>query len=163
MLSIRINDIRTMTKLLFTEDAFDKFLLHDASVITDITTLIDGKKNLEFFNEEERETEKGTRYIPYARIRPFIFELIRGKRLPVSFKLILLTNAASTEAIRKKADFTACGISSLSMNILYKEEALYLTTGVSYEGFSLDRSPEKLWDETVSGFLRQKNIEFEET
>lgn len=161
MLSLQITDIRKMSQLLFTEDSFDRFLLHDAAFVTEITTTVEGRKNNDFYTDDEKEREAENAYITYGRIRPVCFSLIKGKRLPLSFKLILLTDRASTEAIRKKAGFTDCAITSMSINLLYKDQILYLTTGISYNGFSMDRSAEKAWDEAVEHFLNQKEIRYE--
>ena len=162
MLYLKIQNIGRMTSLLFSEDAFDRFLLHDASFETRYSTVIEGRKNEAYFPEEEREKELAEPYVPWSEIRPAAFKLLSGKRLPVSFKVILLTSASSTKSMVEKSGFTGCPVSSLSVSFLYREQELYLRTGVSYSGFSMDRSLEKYWDDSVLKFLSGKDVEYEE-
>lgn len=159
MLSLSVTDLKEFTKLLFTENAFDQFLLHDASFTTAITTTVSGIYNPEFF---ESETEQpADRCIPWEQFRPTAMNLIKGKKLPVSFRIVLITSRKSTEAMIRKCGFSGCEVSSLSLNLNYREKALTLTTGVAYGGFSMDKSLEKYWDESVLHFLDGKGITYE--
>ena len=162
MLSIQIKDIRTFTKLLFSEDAFDRFLLHDAQFVTNITTVIDGRIIPEFYPEEEREAALHESCISYSEMRPRLYDLIRGKRLPVTFKLVLLTSKSTVTALLRKNSAEDLPVSSLSMNIHYREGSIYLTTGIAYSGFTMDKSMEHVWDSEVLRFLDKKECAYEE-
>ena len=158
MLSIRIIDLKKFTALLFTEDAFDKFCLHDASFRTALTTMIDGSRNADFYREGEEIPDSP--YVSWSEIRPVCFALIRGSRLPVSFRLVMLTGREVTQKLAKRSGFTDCEVSSLTLNITYREGALYLTTGISYQGFTLDKTLEKYWDGTVRAFLEKHALNY---
>ena len=80
MLSIQIKDLKKFTSLLFTEDTFDKFCLHDAVFRTSATTVIDGSRNTDFYREGETAPE--ALYVYWSELRPACFALIRGKHLP---------------------------------------------------------------------------------
>lgn len=162
MLYLQILNIGKFTSLLFAGESFDRFLLHDASFETVFTTIVEGKKNAAFFSEEEREKELEEGYIRWSLIRPSAYKLLQGKRLPVSFKVILLTAPSATKSMVDKSGFSGCPVSSLSISAVYREEKLLLRTGVSYSGFSMDRSLEKYWDESVLKFLQDKEIEYAE-
>ena len=159
MLYLQIVNVGRFTSLLFSEDAFDRFLLHDASFETLYTTIIEGRKNEAFLKETEKEEALSEPYVRWSEIRPAAFRLLQGKKLPVSFKTVLLTSPSSTRSIVQKSGFTGCPVSSLSINIQYRDQALILRTGVSYNGFSMDRSLEKYWDDSVLAFLSTKDIE----
>jgi len=143
MKSIEITDIKKFTTLLFVEDAFDKFILHDGIFKTDYTTTFD------------------TVNTTWAEIRPIAFLLIKGKKLPNYFKLVFITDEPVTKSCVEKSHFDDCEISSLSFNVSYKENTIMLTTGVAYKGFSLDKKLEQYWDETIISFLEKKEISFE--
>ena len=162
MTALQITDLKKFTSLLFTEDTFDKFLLHDACFVTAFTTNIEGKKNPEFFTEEERENELKIPYMTWADLRPFCLKLISGKRLPLGFKIVLLTAPDNTEVMKEKAGFNDCEVTSMSMNISYQNNVLTLTTGISYAGFTMDKSLDKYWDQTIVRFLNRKEVPFEE-
>jgi len=143
MKSIQITDLKKFTTLLFAEDAFDKFILHDATFKTEYTTTFDTVHTL------------------WQEIRPIAFSLIKGTKLPSYFKMVLITDEAVTNSMVQKAGFTDCAVSSLSFNICYKENSIVLTTGVAYNGFSLDKKLDNYWDETIISFLEKKQVSFE--
>ena len=47
-------------------------------------------------------------------------------------------------------------------NIKYDGEKIVLTTAISYEGFTMDKSAEPIWDNALKKFLSAKEIQFEE-
>lgn len=161
MLSVQITDIKRLTALLFTEDAFDKFMLREAQFMTAVSVEIDGLKNKAFFAETEQAEELKVPCVLWADYRPICLKLISGKRLPVSFKIVLQTPKETTDAMKAKAGFTDCEVSSLSINLSYRESVLMLTTGIAYSGFTMDKSLEKYWDETVLKFLNGKDCTYE--
>ena len=160
MLHLRITDIRKFTELLFTRDTFDRFLLHDASFYTACTYSVEGEINKEYFGEDEKEAPANS-FISWEEIRPLAMKIIAGKKLPLSFRIVLLTDRKSTDAMVMGSGFTGCPVTSLSMNIVYKNSELTLTTGVSYNGFSMDKSLENYWDENLTRFLNRKECAFE--
>lgn len=162
MLYLEIRNIGNFTSLLFSQDSFDRFLLHEASFETRFTTIIEGKKNAAYFSEEEKEQELSEGFVRWSEIRPAAFKLLQGKKLPVSFKVILLTSPGVTKNMAEKAGFSGCPVSSLSISAVYRDQKLLLRTGVSYGGFSMDRSLEKYWDDSVLKFLSDREIEFGE-
>jgi len=162
MLSVQITDLKKMTEMLFVSNSFDKFLLHDAQFITAKTVTIEGRKNRDFFDEAERIEEMKEEFVSWADERPMCLKLLTGKRLPVSFRVVLLTSAETTRRMKEAAGFTDCEVSSLSLNFIYRENALFLTAGIAYAGFSMDKSLEKYWDDSVRSFLRGKDCGFTE-
>ena len=160
MLSIQIKDLKKFTSLLFTEDTFDKFCLHDAAFKTALTTRIDGSRNSDFYREGE--DIPASAYVYWSEIRPVCVSLIRGNRLPVSFRLVLLTSEEITRQMLQRSGFTSCPVTSLTLNITYKEGELYLTTGISYQDFTLDKTLEKYWDSTVTAFLEKHALNYME-
>ncbi len=162
MLYLEIRNIGKFTSLLFSDDSFDRFLLHEASFETRFTAIFEGKKNAAYFSEEEKEKELAEPNVRWSEIRPAAFKLLQGKKLPVSFKVVLLTAPGVTKTVVEKSGFLGCPVSSLSVSAVYREQRLLLRTGVSYGGFSMDRSLEKYWDDSVQKFLTDHDIEYAE-
>ena len=159
MLSIRISELKKFTSMLFTEDAFDRFCLHDAVFRTAASTVIDGSRNAEFYDEGEAPDEP---YVLWSEIRPLAYQAIRGSRLPVSFRLVFLTSSQATQAMVRRSGFSDCEVTSLSLNLSYRDKVLTLTTGVSYNGFSMEKSLEKYWDASVLQFLDKNGLTYTE-
>ena len=91
-----------MAKLLVS-DVFDVFRLQEASLITAVTYNINGRIRPDFYSPEEREsiTEE---FISWSEMRPKLFELIKGKNTPVSFRLTLsLENDKMISLLQKES------------------------------------------------------------
>ena len=89
MKSINITDVKNfMSKLLIKED-FDNFLLEEASITTFNTFTIDGHIHKNYYTSEEYEALRNTELSYWSTIKPICFELIKGKKTPSRFKIIL--------------------------------------------------------------------------
>lgn len=82
-------------------------------------------------------------------IRPFCWSVIRGKRTPLSFKIVLHLSRSGVEAAVRNTDM---GISSeqidgLFLNLQFKNNSLLCTTGLSPPDFLYGKRPEQLWDD----------------
>ena len=90
--------------------------------------------------------------------------LIKGKKAPASFRFIFLLSPDNLEKTIAASDssFTANDISGMFFNIKYQNQLLSLTTGVSYNIFSPDKTLENYWDTLIKKFLFQNEITYEE-
>ncbi len=142
--------------MLFISEDFDKFMLREAVFRTSIEVTVDGQLDPAFYDEEEQKSLASQPCVLWKTIRPSALNLIKGKKLPLGFKIILLTTPEMTKAMEKKAGYTGAPATSLSLNITYQQKNLYVTTGIALSGFSMDKSLEKYWDDTVMKFLQSK-------
>lgn len=154
-----------MNKLLKTE-TFDNFLLQEAVIASAASYVIDGHINSGFYSENELEELGFTnlKMLPFSSLRGNCFDLIKGKKAPSSFKFIFLLspdNLVKTISA-SGSSFTPNDISGVFLNIKYQNQLLSLTTGVSYNIFSPDKSLENYWDSAVKKFLFNNEIAFEE-
>ena len=58
--------------------------------------------------------------------------------------------------------FTVSDISGFFINIRYQSQLLTLTTGISYNIFSADKTLDSEWDKLVMKFLANNDINFKE-
>lgn len=164
----QIQDTRDfMKKLLVTED-FDSFLLREASVTTFCTFQVDGTYHPEFFCDAERGDGADADAYPYAswgKIRPLFWDLIKGKHTPLSFRIIFRLAPHNVETLLRQSGLSLRpeDIDGLFLNISYENGSLLCTSGVSMKLFTLDKSLERSWDETLQKFFRQKQIPFVST
>lgn len=147
MTALHITDVKLFMNLLFSGDAFDRFLFVEGDVATSISYHLEGKTNYSFFTEEELEELKVEEYQDWLSTKPIVLQMIKGKRLPVSMKLVL--KKAGREDI------------TYLLNIRYDSANLILVTGISRTAFTLDKSGEKEWDDNVGAFLKKNGICFE--
>lgn len=154
-----------MHKLLST-DCFDSFLLAEATLTTAATYVIDGHQNKEFYTSEEWEDASVRPYdfVTFSSMRPLLFDLVKGKRTPVNFKLVLHLIPDFVSPTLKQGDtaVTAEQIRAFVLTIKYDGSALTLVTGTAMNTFLMDKSPDTIWDNAVRKFLAKKELDYEE-
>ena len=153
-----------MSKFLAGE-AFDAFLLEEASISTYNTFTIDGRENKSFYTSEEWDDREIRPYefTAWKKIRPVCFDLIKGKRTPTSFHFVLHLIPDHTASILQKGDtnITADQVKAFVLNVKYDGTSLTLITGTAFHTFLMDKTPDALWDHAVKQFLTKQQIEFE--
>jgi hypothetical protein len=167
MIALEIKTIKKFMNSLLVSQQFEHFLVEEAVITTFNTFNIDGHIVKEFFTNEELEelyTHQDVNFSSWKDIRPICFELIKGKKTPVSFKVVLL---ASNELIEKIAANPECGVAanlirSLVINIRYDNGKVTCITGTSFTTFVMDKSVEKLWDIYVKHTFSEFGLDFEE-
>ena len=164
-----------MNKFLKTE-IFDHFLLQEGIVVSFASYVIDGTITKGFYTDTEAE-ELGIKtfhFLPFSMLRPRIFDLIKGKKAPSSFKFVLMLSPENQKRTMERigSSYTPADISawsrcsclcrcSLCRSIKFQNQMLTLTTGISYRIFSTDKTLEPEWDKFVRQFLSQHDISFE--
>ncbi|MBP3621752.1 MAG: hypothetical protein J6J16_08345 [Lachnospiraceae bacterium] len=153
MKNYEIEDIKSFMNELLVNEKYDSFYLYEIRLKTSLDYYISGKINKEFYDTEE-EIEELYDYVSWGEIKHTVFELIKGNRLPISFKVILMFNRENIERIIEMNNLPIRpeDVSNLSMNIYYEDEKLLVTTGSSLKIFTLDKTLEHLWDDTVGKY-----------
>ena len=159
MLSLTIQDVKNFMSHLLTKESFDRFYLVEAAIKMGISYHIDGHLNREFF---DTDTQHGLtrQYSYWKEVRPKVFSLIKGSRLPLGCKIIL---ALPDTILPRFLEQSGCGfrpeeIEGLYLNILYDPNHLMITSGVSYRTFSLDKHLEHAFEEYISSYIKGLGI-----
>lgn len=146
-------------------DAFDSFLLEQATISTYNTFTIDGRENRDFYSLEEWEDREIRPYefTTWKKIRPVCFDLIKGKRTPTSFHFVLHLIPDYASSILQKGDtnVTAGQVKAFVLNVKYDGTAPTLITGTAFHTFIMDKTPDELWDRAVRQFLANRQIDFQ--
>lgn len=166
MQALELTDIKDFMNKFLRSEIFDHFLLQEGVIHSAASYVIDGRVNKGFYSENELEelSLKDCSFLPYAMLRGNFFDLIKGKKTPSSFKFVLLL---SPENLRRTltstgSSFSENDITGVFINIRYQSQLLTLTTGISYNIFSTDKTLDNEWDRLVRQFLKQHEIAFEE-
>lgn len=133
MIACNICDIKLFTKKLFIGETFDRFLLKEAEIVTFNTFSIDGRVHKSFYSEEERAEGQIEEYSTWKTLRPFCFSLIKGKKLPERFSIILKLPKAATEQFltARKSQWLPEQVGGLFLNIHYENPAFKLCHAVA--------------------------------
>lgn len=160
MVALKVEDIRQFTSGLFIGNMFDKFLVREADIVTFNAFHVDGRVKPGFYTEQEMEEKEIGEYSAWETVKPVCFSLIKGKKLPGSFLIVLQLGKKQVE--RFVADrgmaVRAEQIGGMYINIRYENGELYCVTGTSVNFFTLDKSLDAEWDEAVKGFFKKSGI-----
>lgn len=168
MIALEIKITKNIMNALLLSEQFDSFLVEEAIITTYNTFHIDGHLIKDFYTNEELELleceEKSTSFSYWKDIRPFCFQLVKGKKTPVSFKVVL---HATPQLIEKIAANPECGVAanlirSLVLNIRYDSGKVTCITGSAFTTFVMDKSVDRLWDAYMRQLLSDFGLDFEE-
>lgn len=153
-------------KELLSGEVFDNFLMSEITLSTAYAYTIDGHKNKDFFSDEEwKELQENQRTMAtWAEMKPLIFQLIKGNKTPLFFKLILQLTPENTAKLlsANHCEVPSEQIKALLLTIRYDGNKVVLTTGTSFTTFLMTKEPDEIWDKAMKLFLAKKEIPFEE-
>ncbi len=151
MLGQKVIDVKQCMKLMLSTEAFDAWELSEAKIIHHVSYVVDG------------HLEEGG-CVPYQQVRPICFDMIKGKVTPKQFRFTFLLPKDRYADFLNHADLAEdeMSIASLSVNLVFTEGELFLTTGVARVGFTLDKSVERAWDAYVLWMFHRLEIATED-
>lgn len=160
MLSLTLPDIKDFTSHLLLKDSFDSFCFIEGEIVTFNTFRIDGFIQKEFFDTDSELPE----YSYWKNVRDYCFQIIRGKRTPLSFRFVFSLSPQNIDRlIRQNVPVIRQeDVQGLYLNLHFDGTHLTCVTGTSFKTFILDKSLEHIWDEMVKKFFHQKGIIFEQ-
>ncbi len=166
MIALKLTNIKDFMNKLLCTDLFDHFLLQEAAITGAASFVIDGHIHKDFFSHDELDELglTGSLALPFSMLRTNCFDLIKGKKTPSYFKFVFLLSPENLARTLSSlhSSFTPNDLSAVCLNIKFQNQLLVLTTGISYNIFSTDRSFESEWDSLTKRFLTRHQIAFEE-
>lgn len=155
MIAENINDVKKFMSALLVGNSFDEFLVTDVIITTYNTFHIDGHIKKEFFDNDEYEMMNSPVLSKWNTLKPFCFDIIKGKKTPLNFKIIF---SLSNETIRRIIDennisMEVSNVANLFLNLKYDDGKLSYVTGTSLKIFTLDKSLENAFDKYISNFI----------
>lgn len=160
MISLTLPDIKDFTSHLLLKDSFDSFCFIEGEIMTFNTFRIDGFIQKEFFDTDSELPE----YSYWKNIREYCFQIIRGKRTPLSFRFVFSLSPKNIERLIRQSvpSVRPEDVQGLYLNLHFDGTHLTCVTGTSFKTFILDKSLEHIWDEMVQKVFHQKGIIFEQ-
>ncbi len=141
MISIQIKDQKHFMNTLLSTETFDSYLVTETRLVTFATYHITPN-----VSEEP---------ILFSQVRTVLFNLIKGKKAPESFKIILHLSKEDGPTLSWEH------VGNYVITIKYAHNKITLVTGVSYQSFTLDKSADDLWDKFFIRFLDDNHISYD--
>lgn len=162
MIALQLKNTKNFMNALLVSEQFDSFLVEEVTITTFNTFSIDGHTVKEFYSSDE-DIEELQEFSSWKDIRPVCFQLIKGKRTPVSFKVVLHANPSLTEKITSDPDCDVAGnlVRSLVLNIKYDNGHVTCVTATSFKTFLMDKSLDNVWDKYIRALFSELGIDFD--
>ena len=159
MTALEITNIKTFMSAFLKDSVFFIFDFVEADITTFNHFHLDGFHQKEYFDEGENFAE----YASWQQLQSISFDLIKGKKLPLSFKFVLRLNHEHSHLFLQKNNATdqEGQLQGLYLNIRYEQGTLMCISGTSFKSFSLDKSLETAWDREVMAFFTTQELNFE--
>lgn len=162
MLALQITSMKQFMNSLLAQDTFDLFLLEEATVVGACTYQIDGSTHKEFYGDDAPGSYPTGDYdfVTWKSMRTLIFDLIKGKHTPLSFKLVLHLMPEHVASILSAGGcvVTPDQVKAFVLTIRYDGTKTMLTTGTAFHTFIMDKEPDILWDNALLKYLNKKEI-----
>lgn len=160
MVALKIEEQKNFTAGLFLGELFDRFLVREVNITTFNSFTIDGRVCQGYYSDEELEQNQIEEFSAWKTIKPFCFSLIKGKRLPESFRIVFLLSPNGKEKFveSRVPGLQPDAVGGLYLNVHYDNNEMTVITGTSMNLFTLDKTLEREWDESVKQFLKRHGI-----
>ena len=164
MIALTLPELKTATSCIFLKETFDYFLVKEITICTSNTFHVDGKIHPDYYTEEEKELLRDPSYSDWKTLRPFCYQLIKGKKLPQSFRLVFQLSAPIVEKFLKQYHLPCqpSDISGLYLHFRYENQKLTVVSGASLNFFSMDKTIDTAWDDMVKRILKLAGILYTE-
>lgn len=164
MICLKIKNTKEFMQKFLMSEAFADFLLTEARIDTFVSFNIDGRIRRDFYTKEEQELQEIHEFAHWESVRPQVVQMVKGKRTPLLMKLVLAYMPKKAEELLGKEEQAAAGrnfIKYLLCTVKYESGGITLTGGVSYQGFTMDKAPEKCWDRALCHLADEIGLEYE--
>ena len=164
MIALTLPELKTATSCIFTKETFDYFLVKEITISTSNTFHVAGRLHPDYYTDEEKELLRDPVYSDWKSLRPFCYQLIRGKKLPRSFRLVFQLSESNVERFLDQYHIPCqvSDIGGLYLHFRYENQILSAVSGTSLNFFTLDKTIDTAWDEMVRRILKLAGILFTE-
>ncbi|MBQ9518389.1 MAG: hypothetical protein IJR59_00645 [Firmicutes bacterium] len=145
--SLEGEDIKKFMNCLLKEESFDIFRVHSCDIVTFCTFKIDGTPNKDYFEDGEVPDKK----CPWSLIKPAVFSLIKGKRLPKLLKLVLAVPADKLPLLHDN-------LQEAFLNISYESGKINFTTGTLQKEFRLDKQHDAAFENYIKKLFKKLGL-----
>ncbi len=158
MIERKILMTKEFMRSFLTTELWDDWQLCEASITGAVTWTVDGRVNRAYYGEDGAGEMPAGEYMPWAQIRPVVLSIIKGKHTPLLFRFLLTPpeTDGGEDAQAYSAEFVRV------CRIRFADGHIYIASAVDMKQFSLDKEPERKWDEALSRFLDTHYIDYEE-
>ncbi len=155
MTQFEIEPVKEFMSKLLLGNKLDSFCIKEVTLTTFNTFTIDGHIQKGFFTAEEWESAGKPVYSTWEQLKPLCYQLIKGKKTPLNFRITFAAPANMINLCLQKsqANLSLENINGLFLHITYENGKILCTTGISLNIFTMDKTLEHYWDDSIKKYL----------
>ena len=104
MISLKVVDVKKFMTSILVDSVFDNFCVSQVNIDTFAKFSVDGRLNLKWFSGEEKENISED-YAKWSEMKRYAYEIIKGNKVPTSFKIVLLLSRENTRNMLMKYNY----------------------------------------------------------
>lgn len=160
MVALKIEDQKKFTAGLFIGELFDSFLIREANIVTFNSFTVDGRVRHGYYSDEELEQNQIEEYSAWKVLKPFCYSLIKGNRLPESFRIVfsLPPDARERFVTGRTTGILPEQVGGFYLNVQYENGVMSCVTGTAFNVFTMDKGLEREWDESIRKYFKKQGI-----
>jgi hypothetical protein len=160
MVSFEVIDIKLFMNNLLKDKMFDEFEVSSVELNTFTKFNISCDINKKHLSSDELEILGDRKLVKWSEIKDIVFYMIKGNKIPSYLKIVFALPHDKIESMVTKHQLNtkASDINGLFINILFENNLLKCTTGSSMNIFTLDKTLENYWDNSVKTFFKKHGI-----
>lgn len=151
MKAFSVPEVKPFMTGLLSGDLFRGWELRNAELGLLSRIEIQGSINSDYWTDEEKKNRTSP-YLLWDEIQPKVRGLIQGGHTPSFMNITLAVPPSRVPDIAQ--DF----VESFLINIRFEKGVLNLVTGVATKSFTMDKTPEHLWDEKVPVYFKAHQV-----
>ena len=159
MISFILEDTKQVMQKLLKEDVFDEFLCVSFELVQLFKVQVDGQVRKEFLDTDDTSGLNELHHIRWKDFKSHAFELIRGNKPPTTMKIIFSLQPASVSSIVDRIHFNdSQAIGGFIFTLHYENNQIQIITGTNYATFTLDKTAEQYFDDSMIRFFKKHGI-----
>lgn len=141
-------DVKPFMNKLLREEAFDAFEVRGVEIAALTRFQISGALDPDF---AEGDVSPDRRFCIWRELKAHVFDIVRGGKRPKHMKITLSLPPEQAAMLHENA--SAC-----FLNISFEGEEVLCTTGTSEKSFTMDKTLDATWDDSVKAFVAKHGI-----
>jgi len=160
VIALQVEDVKNFMNKLFKDVTFDEFEVVSVDLQQGISYTIDGALQLQFYDSLEKELLNDQKYIKWSELKGTVFSIIKGNKTPSTMKIVFVVSQKSKLNLVNKSSsvYQPEDVNGFYLNIIFDASGLKIVTGINYKLFSLDKSIENYYDDSILRFFSKNDI-----
>jgi len=159
VISFILEDTKQVMQKLLKEEVFDEFLCVSFELVQLFKVHVDGQVRKDFLDTDDTDRLNELTHIRWKDFKAHAFNLIRGQKPPTSMKITFSLHPNAVHSTLERIRFNESqAIGGFIFTLNYEDNKIRIITGTNYASFTLDKTAEQYFDDSMLRFFKKQGI-----